>query len=134
MISYQGQKMSKSLGNLVFVSKLISAGISPMAIRLSLMMGHYRKDREWDVGLLDEAIALHEEILGLLSREALPEYKGLLDEVADHLSRDLDTPAALQSISRFAKEVEGMGEVDTATQKSPGELSRFLDSILGLAF
>ena len=47
MISYQGEKMSKSLGNLVIVSDLIKAGVDPMAIRLALLSHHYRTDWEW---------------------------------------------------------------------------------------
>ena len=47
MVSYQGAKMSKSLGNLVFVSRLRVAGIDPMAIRLALLAHHYRSDWEW---------------------------------------------------------------------------------------
>ena len=48
MIGYQGEKMSKSKGNLVFVSKLREAGSDSMAIRLALLANHYRSDREWD--------------------------------------------------------------------------------------
>ena len=53
MVSYQGAKMSKSLGNLVFVSRLRAAGTDPMAIRLALLAHHYRSDWEWT----DEALA-----------------------------------------------------------------------------
>jgi L-cysteine:1D-myo-inositol 2-amino-2-deoxy-alpha-D-glucopyranoside ligase len=37
MVSYQGEKMSKSLGNLVFVSRLLADGVDPMAIRMALL-------------------------------------------------------------------------------------------------
>ena len=52
MIGLDGEKMSKSRGNLVFVSKLRGAGVDPMAIRLALLDGHYRVDREWTGGRL----------------------------------------------------------------------------------
>ncbi|HET6208900.1 MAG TPA: cysteine--1-D-myo-inosityl 2-amino-2-deoxy-alpha-D-glucopyranoside ligase, partial [Jatrophihabitans sp.] len=52
MIGLDGEKMSKSRGNLVFVSKLRGAGVDPMAIRLALLDGHYRADREWTGGRL----------------------------------------------------------------------------------
>ena len=48
MIGLDGEKMSKSRGNLVFVSKLRAAHVDPMAIRLALLDGHYRADREWE--------------------------------------------------------------------------------------
>src|SRR5215468_11316187 len=55
MVAYRGAKMSKSLGNLVFVSRLREAGIDPMAIRLALLAHHYRSDWEWTDAVLAEA-------------------------------------------------------------------------------
>ena len=52
MIGLDGEKMSKSRGNLVFVSKLRGDGVDPMAIRLALLSGHYRTDRAWTADLL----------------------------------------------------------------------------------
>ena len=57
MIGLDGEKMSKSRGNLVLVSKLRGAGVDPMAIRLALLDGHYRADREWTGGRLPAAEA-----------------------------------------------------------------------------
>ena len=47
MVGLDGEKMSKSKGNLVFVSKLRAAGVDPMAIRLALLAHHYRDDWDW---------------------------------------------------------------------------------------
>jgi L-cysteine:1D-myo-inositol 2-amino-2-deoxy-alpha-D-glucopyranoside ligase len=47
LVSYQGEKMSKSRGNLVFVSHLLRDGIDPSAIRLALLSQHYRSSWEW---------------------------------------------------------------------------------------
>ncbi|WP_324277771.1 cysteine--1-D-myo-inosityl 2-amino-2-deoxy-alpha-D-glucopyranoside ligase [Blastococcus brunescens] len=55
MIGLDGEKMSKSRGNLVFVSKLRGEGVDPMAIRLALLSGHYRTDRAWTADLLTAA-------------------------------------------------------------------------------
>jgi L-cysteine:1D-myo-inositol 2-amino-2-deoxy-alpha-D-glucopyranoside ligase len=57
LVSYQGAKMSKSLGNLVFVSALRESGTDPMAIRLAVLAHHYRSDWEWTDAVLDEAQA-----------------------------------------------------------------------------
>src|SRR6266567_1566320 len=57
MVSYHGEKMSKSLGNLVFVSKLLAAGVDPMAIRMALLTHHYRSDWEWTDAVLGDAQA-----------------------------------------------------------------------------
>src|SRR5690625_2438892 len=55
MIELGGEKMSKSLGNLEFVSRLRAEGVDPMAVRLALIDGHYRTDRPWSDDLLDAA-------------------------------------------------------------------------------
>ena len=55
MIGLDGTKMSKSLGNLVFVSKLVEAGTDPSAIRLGVFAGHYRSDRDWSDDVLADA-------------------------------------------------------------------------------
>ncbi|MBO0855201.1 MAG: cysteine--1-D-myo-inosityl 2-amino-2-deoxy-alpha-D-glucopyranoside ligase, partial [Nocardia sp.] len=55
MIGLEGEKMSKSRGNLVFVSKLRRAGVDPSAIRLGLFAGHYRSDRQWSDRALEDA-------------------------------------------------------------------------------
>ena len=47
MVGLDGEKMSKSLGNLVFVSRLVAGGEDPMAVRLALLAHHYRDDWEW---------------------------------------------------------------------------------------
>ena len=52
MIGLDGEKMSKSKGNLVFVSRLRGDGVDPMAIRLALMSTHYRADRQWTDDML----------------------------------------------------------------------------------
>ncbi|WP_131743320.1 cysteine--1-D-myo-inosityl 2-amino-2-deoxy-alpha-D-glucopyranoside ligase, partial [Actinomadura roseirufa] len=57
MVGLDGEKMSKSRGNLVFVSKLRRSGTDPMAIRLALLAHHYRSDWEWTPAELDAAEA-----------------------------------------------------------------------------
>ena len=57
MVGYEGEKMSKSKGNLVLVSKLRAEGRDPMAIRLALLAHHYRSDWEWFGGEIEQAEA-----------------------------------------------------------------------------
>ena len=57
MVSYHGEKMSKSLGNLVFVNRLLADGVDPMAIRMALLAHHYRSDWEWTDAVLGDARA-----------------------------------------------------------------------------
>ncbi|WP_117215366.1 cysteine--1-D-myo-inosityl 2-amino-2-deoxy-alpha-D-glucopyranoside ligase, partial [Allorhizocola rhizosphaerae] len=55
MIGLNGEKMSKSRGNLVFASRLRADGVDPMAVRLALVSQHYREDRPWTDELLKSA-------------------------------------------------------------------------------
>lgn len=57
LVSYQGEKMSKSRGNLVFVSRLLQSGVEPSAIRLALLRHHYRSSWEWFDDMIDSAEA-----------------------------------------------------------------------------
>ena len=128
MVKYQGEKMSKSLGNLVFVSKLLEDGVHPMAIRIALISGHYREEREWSDVLLGVGEKLVDDLLSLLSRELIPEYDYLISEIITSLADDLDTPRVLVLLQDYiVRAVQ-----DTQPSKSPGDLSRFLDAVLGL--
>src|SRR5215218_8964520 len=55
MVGLDGEKMSKSRGNLVLVSRLREAGTDRAALRLALLAGHYRSDRDWLGSRLAEA-------------------------------------------------------------------------------
>ncbi|WP_353987797.1 cysteine--1-D-myo-inosityl 2-amino-2-deoxy-alpha-D-glucopyranoside ligase [Ruicaihuangia caeni] len=100
MVAYQGTKMSKSLGNLVFVSALRRDGVDPRAIRLSVLAHHYRSDWEWTDEVLADALArLQRWLQWATKQEARPEFR-LLDELRDALHHDLDTPAAIAAIDR----------------------------------
>ena len=129
MIYYQGEKMSKSLGNLVFVSQLIKDGVSPLDIRLALLLTHYRQDRSWSLELLKEARDLTRDLSSALSREMVPDYALLVDEIIRALSQDLNTPKVFSEIRLWLVSME----TKEATV-SPGQLSRTLDCLLGLTF
>jgi len=60
MVRLDGEKMSKSLGNLVFVSKLRADGVPPAAIRLAILAHHYRSDWDWTGEVLQTAMARFE--------------------------------------------------------------------------
>ncbi|MBX3093121.1 MAG: cysteine--1-D-myo-inosityl 2-amino-2-deoxy-alpha-D-glucopyranoside ligase [Cryobacterium sp.] len=57
LLSLGGTKMSKSLGNLEFVSRLVAAGVDPRAIRLALLSAHYRAHTDWTDARLADAEA-----------------------------------------------------------------------------
>ncbi|MEO6472636.1 MAG: hypothetical protein ABIR57_11730 [Aeromicrobium sp.] len=116
MVGFEGEKMSKSKGNLVLVSKLRADGHDPMAIRLSLLAHHYRSDWEW----FDQDIISAEERLAVW-RSAIDRGAGgsgtkLLDGIREALTQDLDAPRALALVDAWAadRNVEDASASETA--------------------
>jgi L-cysteine:1D-myo-inositol 2-amino-2-deoxy-alpha-D-glucopyranoside ligase len=101
MVRYQGAKMSKSLGNLVFVSELVKEW-DPMVVRLAIVRHHYRESWEWTDELLPEAAER------LARWRAAGAGDGALEAVRAALDDDLDTPAAVAAIDEAARAGRGV--------------------------
>jgi L-cysteine:1D-myo-inositol 2-amino-2-deoxy-alpha-D-glucopyranoside ligase len=107
LIHKDGEKMSKSLGNLVFVDQLRETW-DPRAIRLAIIEHHYRVEWEWD----DELMPRNAARLGAWNERA-GSNPDLLDEVRARLDDDLDTPGAIAAIDAAAAAGAGVGEAAT---------------------
>jgi len=127
MVGLDGEKMSKSLGNLVFVSKLINSGVNPAAIRWALMGHTYSSDLMWSNALIEEAVTDIDRLQLNLARMEVAPTDAVIQEVIDAISQNLDTPRALAAIKSWMNETES-----GLTGGVPGELSRALDSLLGI--
>jgi L-cysteine:1D-myo-inositol 2-amino-2-deoxy-alpha-D-glucopyranoside ligase len=98
MVRKDGEKMSKSLGNLVFVDRLRETW-DPRAIRLAVLSHAYRVEWDWNDGLMPDATAR----LALWSG-AVGGHRGtVLDRVRERLDDDLDTPGALAEIDAASR-------------------------------
>lgn len=134
MIGYQGEKMSKSKGNLVFVSKLREAGIDAMAIRLALLANHYRSDREWDDALLQDATDRLAKWRKGFAKPEGPEIEATISGVVDALNDDLDTTKALAHIDSWVeKAIADSNSEKNSKLSNTGTLARFVDAVLGIA-
>ena len=133
MVGYQGEKMSKSKGNLVFVSKLINKGVDPIVIRWALLSDHYQSYREWTDDLLVKSQNEVDLVRQALSKSEVIDPNKYLKLIADALANNLDSPTALNSILQWSelsiKEVNSGDLVNGA-----GQMSRGLDALLGLSF
>ena len=131
MVSWQGHKMSKSRGNLVFVSTLRHEGHDPMAIRLALLAHHYRSDWAWTPHGLEGAtarLALWRQAAGL---ESAPDFTATLGAVREFLAADLRTPEALDAVDRWAmKALEQTG--DTSSPQASELMRATVDALLGV--
>jgi L-cysteine:1D-myo-inositol 2-amino-2-deoxy-alpha-D-glucopyranoside ligase len=130
MIGLDGEKMSKSKGNLVFVSRLRADGVDPMAVRLALFSGHYREDRSWTPWLLDEALARLARWRQAVSLPAGASAAEAVDRLRTHLADDLDTPRALAAVDAWAAETLTRRGRDA---DSPAVMRTALDALLGIA-
>lgn len=133
MVGYEGEKMSKSKGNLVFVSKLLEEGIDPIVIRWALLKDHYQNYREWNNELLMRA---EKEVLLVgqaLSKSEVANPTEYLKQISIALADNLDTPKALKLIIKWAN--ESLDESHSSDfENSAGQMSRGLDALLGLSF
>lgn len=128
MIGLEGQKMSKSLGNLQFVSTLVDSGVNPMSIRCALMMQSYSKDRMWSNELLKDSDTFLNALTLQLSKTECAPTQQVIQDIIKALSSNLDTEKVFIILNQWVKQSE-LG----ATGGNPGELSRALDTLLGIA-
>ena len=127
MIGLDGEKMSKSKGNLVFVSKLVATGRDPMAIRWALMKDHYRDDRMWTEELLIAAERDLSALRSALAQTDVASTTELIDLIVDSLSDDLNTQGVIAAINSWVARTQS-GETDGKANS----LVKVLDALLGI--
>jgi L-cysteine:1D-myo-inositol 2-amino-2-deoxy-alpha-D-glucopyranoside ligase len=134
MVAYDGEKMSKSKGNLVFVSQLRNSDVDPMAIRLTLLRHHYRTDWEWtDAQLWESVDTLDRWRLALAVGAGAPSAP-VVDALLALLAADLDAPAAVALVDQWATATLGTdGPADTSDPDAGTTIRSLLDAALGLA-
>ena len=147
MVRLGGEKMSKSLGNLVFVSALRSAGVDPMAIRLAILANHYRQDWDWtDEGLAAAADRLARwrravsagpgdpgasGELSASDRRPAPAAEAVLAAVRERMADDLDAPGALAVVDNWAAAV--LAPPAAAPGPAAALVRDAVDALLGIA-
>jgi L-cysteine:1D-myo-inositol 2-amino-2-deoxy-alpha-D-glucopyranoside ligase len=128
MIGLDGEKMSKSRGNLVFVSRLRADGVDPMAVRLALLSGHYRGDRTWTDDVLAQGKARLARWRQAVHQHTAPPADETIARLRDHLSDDLDTPMALAAIDAWVATAH-----NGTDHEAPIRLRGAIDALLGVA-
>ncbi|WP_022916478.1 cysteine--1-D-myo-inosityl 2-amino-2-deoxy-alpha-D-glucopyranoside ligase [Ruania albidiflava] len=132
LVAYQGEKMSKSLGNLVFVSGLLADGVDARAVRLVLLAHHYSESWEYtDTGLAEAVQRLgrwQEAATGSAGTTTAVPVSGqgqpgsaVVDQMRAALADNLDTAACLEVVDRAA-----------ATGTLAAEVVSAVDALLGI--
>ena len=124
LVEYQGHKMSKSRGNLVFVSKLLDGGADPSAVRLGLLAHHYRTGWEWQDSDLEVATRRLANWRAGLDKHSDDPFssQAVVAQLRSALANDLDTPVMLAAID--AALVQGVDD--------PALIADAVDALLGI--
>ena len=134
MVGLDGEKMSKSKGNLVLVSRLRESGVDPMAIRLAVLAHHYRTPWEWTDQVLADAQRRLTTWRAGLSGNGGPSAEATIARIRECLANDLDAPGALAAMDEWARESLQQHETQAGDLESgaPGLVGRALDALLGV--
>lgn len=124
LIGLDGEKMSKSRGNLVFVSELIKQGIDPMTIRWALLKRPYRSEYMWQRTETTQAELELTALKNKLKGE-IPPTSELISKIYDYLANDLNSAAAITAINDWV--------VHDGSGGNGEELTRVIDGLLGIS-
>ena len=124
LIGLDGEKMSKSKGNLIFVSKLISAGISPMAIRWALLKRPYRQEYMWMRNETERAQEELNKLQAKLNLAQLPATAELIKRIYQLIATDLNSAGAINEINQWVLSEGSGGDGE--------ELRKVIDGLLGI--
>ena len=117
-------------------SKLRNSGVDSGVLRLALLSGHYRSDREWSDGLLKASEGRMNLWRAAISNPYGGDVRTLIKKLLDSLSNDLDTPTAFALIDEWAnsrvKQLHADGRELNSIDEI-GQLTRFIDAVFGIA-
>jgi L-cysteine:1D-myo-inositol 2-amino-2-deoxy-alpha-D-glucopyranoside ligase len=130
MVGLDGEKMSKSKGNLVLVSKLRAAGEEPAAIRLAILANHYRSDWSWtdeDFGAAKDRLTQWR-----LAVDHAPEGSSgpLVTAMRNELSNDLNAPGAMAAVDQWAK--EALRTAGDSSEQDQAVITDAINALLGV--
>jgi L-cysteine:1D-myo-inositol 2-amino-2-deoxy-alpha-D-glucopyranoside ligase len=130
MVHYDGRKMSKSVGNLVFVSDLLERGVKAAALRLALISHHYRDDWEWrgrEVALAEARLTRWREAIGSVKPQG--HSAETITKIRAALAHDLDTVSAIAAVDEWVSAAPLARE---RTAYAAADLRRAVDALLGI--
>ena len=136
MVGYEGEKMSKSLGNLIMVSDLLHT-YSPDALRLYLAAHHYREAWSYTEKDLQKSQALAERLrqaAGVESGKNVPfNPADYVSQFSEAMENDLETPGAVQALAGLAQAILEAAQGRRDVREAQAMLRKY-GQVLGLTF
>ena len=130
MVGLDGEKMSKSKGNLVLVSRLRADGEEPAAIRLAILAHHYRSDWSWTpegFAAANDRLAVWRRALAVAPAGSAA---GMVGEMRSALAADLNAPAALEAVDRWA--ATALAAAEARSPQDEALVSDAVEALLGV--
>ena len=117
-VTVDGEKMSKSLGNIILVNELTQKYHGEV-IRLALLSTHYRQALDWNDNVIYQAKKLLDKLYSLLNElNEVKEIKEPDNDLIEILLDDLNTPGLLANINKLIKNAGSLEEGDKPYLKS----------------
>ena len=117
-VTIDGEKMSKSLGNIILVNELTQKYHGEV-IRLALLSTHYRQALDWNDNVIHQAKKLLDKLYSLLNElNDVKESKEPDNDLIEILLDDLNTPGLMANINKLLKNAESSKEGDKPNLKS----------------
>lgn len=130
MVLYDNEKMSKSRGNLVFVSELRRAGVDPGAIRLAILSHHYNSNWSWTETVLEQATARLAKWREASYRATDNDAAAIHDLIRQHLQNNLDAPSAVGAVDARVTKICQDQSIDEPPRCQA--FSDVIDALLGV--
>ena len=129
LVGLDGEKMSKSKGNLELVSRLRKSGADPMAIRLALLNHHYRTDWEWTADQLAAATERLDRWRSVVNNGTALPADETIAAMRAALRDDLNTPAAIDAVDTW---VAASLAIESDETEAISAMTTAIDSLLGI--
>ena len=134
MVRHEGQKMSKSLGNLVMVSDLLQR-LTPDALRVYLGMYHYRTSWDFAENDLAKAVILAQQLQAAAQatggQQHALDVTALQDAFGEAMNADLNAPAALSVLTTLAEQIVAAAQTGWRVDAAQATL-RQMGQVFGL--
>lgn len=140
-LKVDGEKMSKSLGNIYTLQDILDKGFDLEAFKLTILSKHYRTEGNFTWEILEASHNRLDGYRAMADQQWQTNDQGAINEAAvkdawramqNALQDDLNTPLALAALSQLEGAIDN-GGINIACQETYKEFLEWVDSVLGFS-